>query len=623
MPSLIRYRYFTIGVLLLGLSLKSQQTPYLERVITLHASNRTLPEVFKTISEQSAVVFSYSQAFNDKQKITFNCYKKPLRLVLNELLKETGCTYKTKDKFIILKCDHKPVAPPSVITGYIYNAEDSSVISNASIYIKQTRHSAQSNDYGFFSLSFSNKLPSISVSFAKEHYKDSTLVIYNQSKQEVLLYLYPRSAKKDTVIMVETPPSSIIKDSAMVIKKDSVIPSKKFFSSFWQPDKTFNTNLRNISDTLFSSFAVSLVPYVSTNRLLSINTVNKFSFNILAGYSKGISAFELGGLLNIDNGNVGYGQIAGLGNVVSGTSSGAQVAGIFNYNHLNTTGAQVAGILNLDKARLKGAQVGGIGNSVSDSVIGLQLAGVFNISKGPVKGAQIAGTYNKTASIDGIQLSGICNMTDTIKGLQLTGLINIARQNNGIQFAGLLNYTKNLKGVQFSLINIADTSSGVSIGLFNYVKKGYHKLEIGTDELLFGTLSFGTGTERLYTIFIGGINYSKPSLITYGFGLGTGFTIKRKLGLCFNITAQQIQSTARSTFEANTLGKAFIGLEYKFRPKFRVTLGPTFNIFSTNLTDNPNSLVYSKLPSNRIYEQAPADSGLKLWLGGKIALKFF
>ena len=622
MPSVIRYSCFIIGVLLAGLSLKAQQTPYLERVVTMHVNNRSLPEVFKTISEQAVVVFSYSQTFNDKQKVTFNCYKKPLRLVLNELLKETGCTYKAKDKFIILKCDNKPVPPPSVISGYVYNAEDSSVISNASIYVKQTRHSAQSNDYGFFSLSFSNKLPNISVSFAKENYKDSTLVIYNQSKQEVVLYLYPRNVKKDTVIVVETP-SAPIKDSIIVIKKDTVIPPKSFFSRFWQPLKTFNTNLKNISDTLFSDASVSLVPYVSTNRLLSINTVNKFSLNILAGYSKGISVFELGGLLNIDNGNVRYGQIAGLGNIVSGTSSGAQVAGLFNYNHLNTTGAQVAGVLNLDKAKLKGVQVAGIANSVADSVNGVQLAGVFNRSKGPVTGAQIAGVYNKAPSIDGMQLSSICNVTDTVKGLQLTGLVNSSKQNNGVQFAGFLNYTKHLKGVQLSLINIADTSSGVSIGLFNYVKKGYHKLEIGTDELLFGTLSFGTGTERLYTIFLGGINYSKPSLITYGFGLGTGFTLKRKLGLCFNVTAQQIQSTARGTFEANTLGKAFIGLEYKFRPKFRITLGPTFNIFSTNLTDNPNSLVYSELPANRVYEQAPADSGLKLWLGGKIALKFF
>jgi hypothetical protein len=301
MPFVTRYSCFIICMMFAGFTMKAGQIPYLERTLSIHANGRTLSEVFKTISGQTSVVFSYSQAFNDKQKVTFNCSKKPLRLVLNELLKETGCTYKIKDKFIILKCDTKPLPPPSVITGYIYNAEDSSVVTNASIYVKQTRHSAQTNEYGFFSLSYSNKLPSISVSFARENYYDSTLVIYNQNEQEVVLYLYPRYHKKtmDTIMETIAVPE---KDSLIVItKKDTVVlPQQRFFSRFWAPLKKFNTNLKNISDTLFSNFAVSLVPYLSTNRLLSINTVNKVSFNIVAGYSNGVEAFELGGILNID-----------------------------------------------------------------------------------------------------------------------------------------------------------------------------------------------------------------------------------------------------------------------------------------------------------------------------------
>lgn len=623
MSFLKRHSSLLIGLLVLGSPLKAQKVPYLERTVTIHANNRSLADLFRLISEQTAVVFSYSQTFNDKQKASLNCTKRPLRLVLNDLLKETGCGYKSKDKFIILKCDAKPLPPPSVITGYIYNAVDSSVVANASIYVKQTRHSAQSNDYGFFSLSYSNKLPSISVSFARENYYDSTIVIYNKQKQEVVLYLYPRYPRKDS--MVETLAVPEKKDSVMLVtKKDTVVvPQQRFFSDFWKPLKAFNTNLKNISDTLFSDFALSFVPYFSTNRLLSINTVNKVSFNILAGYSKGVQAFELGGLLNIDNGDVHYGQIAGIANIVSGNSEGAQVAGILNLNDQSTKGAQVAGIINVDKGDLKGVQVGGIGNTTSGNTRGMQLAGVFNTGGKRANGAQVAGICNASPFLEGIQIVGIVNVADTLDGFQLAGITNASGQMRGMQLAGIFNRAAYVDGVQLGLLNVADSSSGLSIGLFNYVKTGYHKIEIGTDELLFGNISFGTGTEKLYTIFTAGINYAKPTIVTYGYGLGTGFTIKNRLSFSAALIGQQMQHTEDGLFRANLLGRAYAGLEYRIHPKFRIGLGPTFSIYTPNTTDNYNSDLLNDLPSSYRLGESTASNNLRMWIGGKISFKFF
>ncbi len=622
MSFLKRHKGLLIGLLLLGSALKAQKVPYLERTVSIHVTNRSLADVFQLISEQTAVVFSYSQSFNDQQKTSLNCTKRPLRLVLNELLKETGCTYKTRDKFVILKCDAKPLPPPSVITGYIYNAEDSSVVANASIYVKQTRHSAQSNDYGFFSLSYSNKLPSISVSFARENYYDSTLVIYNKQKQEVVLYLYPRYRQKDSVVETLAIPEK--KDSIIVVtKKDTVVvPQKRFFSDFWKPLKTFNTNLKNISDTLFSDVAVSFVPYISTNRLLSINTVNKVSFNILAGYSKGVRGFEMAGLLNIDNGDVRYGQMAGLANIVSGNSEGAQIAGILNFNDRNTQGAQVAGIINVDKGNMIGAQIGGIGNATSGNITGVQLAGIFNASGKKAEGAQVAGICNASPSVKGIQIAGIVNVTDTLDGFQLAGITNAAGHMHGMQLAGVLNRAAYVDGVQLGLINIADSSSGLSIGLFNFVKNGYHKLEVNTDELLFAHISFGTGIEQLYTIFTAGINYANPTIVTYGYGLGTGFTIKKNLGFSATVIAQQMQHSEDGIFRANLLSRAYAGLEYTFHPKFRIGLGPTFNLYTPNTADNNHSDLLNDIPSYRVAESTAPDK-LRIWIGGKLSLKFF
>jgi hypothetical protein len=213
-------------------------------------------------------------------------------------------------------------------------------------------------------------------------------------------------------------------------------------------------------------------------------------------------------------------------------------------------------------------------------------------------------------------------MTDTLKGVQVSGLINLSGQMHGVQLASVFNRAAYVNGVQFGLFNVADSSSGVSVGLFNYVRKGYHKLEINTDELLFGNISFGTGTQKLYTIFTAGINYAQPTLVTYGYGLGTGFTIKKNLGFSATVVAQQIQHTEDGLFRSNLLGKAYVGLEYKCHPKFRIGLGPTLNIYTPNTSEVANSDLLNDIPAYRLAESTAPDN-LRIWLGGKLSFKFF
>jgi hypothetical protein len=396
---------------------------------------------------------------------------------------------------------------------------------------------------------------------------------------EVLMQLHPNDQQKDTLVKTPVIPE----------KKDTTVVSQVCFS---------NTFWRHVS--------ISLVPYICSNRLFSVNTANDVSFNVIAGYSIGVRAFELGSMLNIDNGDVRYVQIAGMANVVTGHSKGAQVAGVLNLNGKSVQGVQIAGI----------------GNVSSKATTGVQLSGIFNASGRKVKGAQLSGICNTTPSLKGVQASGVVNVADTLKGVQLAGVANISGQMHGVQVSGVLNQAANVTGVQVGLVNLADSSSGVSIGLFNYVKTGYHKLEISTDELLFGNVSFGTGTEKLHTIFTAGINYAKPSIIAYGCGLGTGFTIRNRLSFSASVIAQQMRHTKDGFFRANVMGRAYIGLEYKLHPKFRIGLGPTFNLYSPNTIDNYNSDLLTGVPSYRLGESTAAND-LRMWVGGKLSLKFF
>lgn len=635
MPSRVKYLClisYTLFVCLAGSHLKAQSIPYLERTVTLKAYGQPLNEVFKIISNQTQVVFSYTQPFDDKRKISLICQKKPLRLVLNELLKISECTYKTKDKYIIIKCEGKPVSPPAVVTGYIYNGSDSTVIPQASIYVKQTKHSTVSNNYGFFSLSYSNKLPNITVSFAKEDYKDTSFVIYNQNKQEMLIYLFPKSREQKT----ESPAVDTISSISPVIANDSVlIPAtdttkpfskKDFISELLERSKKIRYNLRNISDTLFSQFTISFTPYVSTNRLLAVNTVNKFALNIIGGYSLGTEALEIGGVFNIDKGDVRGTQVAGVFNMVGDSVQGVQLGGAFNVTGKQMSGYQAAGIMNLNIGHMKG----------------VQMAGVNNINLGQVEGVSIAGTGNISDTLQGAALAGIFNVSGySKKSFELSGLFNNAYSGkNNYQVSSIFNRTKKgetnsqlsvfynrahtLRGVQLGFVNYADSvGAGTPIGFLCIVKKGYHKIELATDELRFGTLAFYTGARRFYNIFLGGLNYQKTFLWTFGYGVGSDIVLKNKWGMTFNLTTQPIFTTAEPEMEFNLLNKFVVGVSYQLLPKIRIDLGPTCNLFLTDTTSKVSISNFHALPAFQIYDPGVDGAYIRTFVGLKLAIKFF
>jgi hypothetical protein len=599
------FRYTLLGCfILIFSSAKAQRTPYLERLVTIAANKQTLADIFKTISVQTEVVFSYSQGFNDKQLMSYVCKNKPLRLVLNSLLQPSNCSYKVKEKYIIITCNK--AAPASLIkmNGYIYNALDSLVIPNASVYIKQNKQSAITNNFGYFEMEFSNKTTRFFLSVAKEGYRDTTLLVSSSSKQEFSIYLNAKTAPK--ALVTHMPDTLVSKQDSLV--SDSIVPkaevTSEVASSFWTRIKSKDINFRNISDTLFTNFSISALPNIGTNRLLSINTVNKYSFNVLAGYSKGVDVFELGGLVNIDNGDVKYGQVAGLVNLVSGNVTGFQLGGIANLNSKQTNGLQIGGIVNVNKAM----------------VLGMQLGGICNYTQG-VKGVQLAGIYNQTNSIMGMQLGGIYNHAQKAQGLQLAGIVNTADTVNGVQFSGILNKAGYVKGMQFSLLNVADTFAGMPFGFFSYVKKGYHTLELASDEMRFASISFGTGVNALHNIFILGINYSKPQLLTYGYGLGSDFALQKKWNVSIELTGQQFQNTSYALSLDNLSGKVFVGIAYKIKPKLKLGFGPTYNVFSSNTGETNSGAIFENIPPYYFYNQDSGDRNTKMWIGAKLYLK--
>jgi hypothetical protein len=579
----------------------AQQKSILDKTVSLQIVNKPFSEIFKSISNQTGAVFSYGQSFNASQIASINCNKKPLKFVLNELLLSSSCSYKTKAQYIIVKCHKNTTIVATKINGYIYNAEDSAAIAGASVYIKQNKVAAITNKQGGFTLSHTGKLPALTINFAKENYKDTSLVLMNVAKNELIIYLYP---KKKLPKIIEIEPIQAALDTSDIQPIPSLMLFQKVDGLFWKRLKKFNQNLNNISDTLFTNFSFSLVPKISTNSLLAFNTVNKAALNLLIGYSKGIEIIEIGGILNIDNGNVQFAQIAGVGNIVAGTSTGFQAAGVFNINQGNTTGAQFAGVL----------------NHVNGNNLGLQAAGLYNASN-EVNGAQIAGLLNTTHQIKGAQIAGFLNTSSKIHGAQIAGFINIAKEVEGVQIAGFINITQKLKGAQIGIFNFADSASGIPIGLLSFVKHGYHKFEIAIDETQFLNIGYGTGVEHFYNLPFVGYNLKNTNLITVGYGLGSSFKLNKYFRIALQASSQQIHDVRSQKIYLNQINKFFLGPEFRLNKKIALVAGPTYNLNIAQSNDPYYNISYQKIIPTSNTLKIENNLVMSNWLGFKVALK--
>lgn len=617
-----------------------QQTPYLEKTVSVRQSTLSYAELFKQLSAQTGVIFSYTN-FDDSRKITVYYNRKPLRVVLNETLNEGNCTYKMKGKYVILTCKPVPkkVAESNevIVNGYIYSAEDSTLMPQTSVYLKQYRQSAITNEYGYFSLSFPKSSDVLSISVAKENFEDTTVVILSKKRNTLVIYLQPKAPPVkitvDNEVVIDHQPKV---DTVPLVKADTV-PEQPF--SFWERFKNRQSNLRNISDTFFTNYSFSFVPPISTNHLLAVNTVNRYSFNILAGFSHGVDVMEIGGIVNLDYGNVQYVQLAGIANVVSGNVKGFQSAGILNTVGGTSDGVQLAGIVNLNGGDVFKVQGAGIGNVVLGNVHGVQAAGIYNFNWKHTEGVQLAGIANYTRSFSGVQtagiintvwkksngfqVAGIINAADSITGGQVAGITNVAIYVKGIQLAGIINVAKRVDGTQVGFINVADTVSGVPIGFLSFVRKGYHKIELSTDENLLNTVSFRTGVNRFHNIFTASTQLTPNNRIwSTGYGVGTTFKLSNRLNLDIDLTGQQLQVAGNNSYDYNLLSKFYVGVEWQFARKVSLAAGPALNWLNSDVEGSDFQLIEERLTVPSFYRHEGNSFVNQLWVGGKVAIRF-
>jgi hypothetical protein len=544
---------------------------FLQKPVTLSIANKRLAEVLKAIGKQGGFYFSYNSKVIPGDKIvSITVVQQTVKETLDRLLGGT-CTYKETAGHIILQ---QAGEKWYTLSGYVLDATTGMAITDASVYERHQLVAALTDQEGYFRIRLLDKFPVASITISKEWYLDTSIVF---------------AAGTDQVCRLPVSPIHNIQ------MNDVVITQKNKVADSWLARLFLSSNLRaqgrNISGYIASRpVQASFIPGLGTHGKLSGQVVNKFSLNVLGGYTAGAKGAEIGGIFNIDREHVEGVQVAGVCNIVGGKTSGVQVAGVYNSALDSVEGVQVAGVINNVAGTATGVVVAGVYNQVRDDMNGTQVSGVVNISNG---------------AVTGIQAAGIANYT---KG-KLTG----------IQFAGIFNYVRTFHGMQIGLVNVSDSADGYMLGLVNWAKNGYHKVAVYSNEITHVNVSVKTGNANLYTVFTGGLDIV-PGKAAYAFGIGAGRDTRLGKRWMLN-TEFSMQHVFLGTWDhPQFIYRLGPSIRYRFGRLLSIYFGPSLSMYEARPVTQVEGYKSEVMTGDPLFK---VNDNLKVWHGFQVGLELF
>lgn len=153
-----------IGTLLLILFPASPlNAQLLDKLISIHIKNQPLSTALTGISDEGNINFSYNPQNIPRDKtVSISCSNKPLREVLDIILKPLGITYFELENQVVLRMpapgprprQDEAARPPRhfTISGFIREKSSGEVLIGANVFARGTNFGTSSNAYGFYSL---------------------------------------------------------------------------------------------------------------------------------------------------------------------------------------------------------------------------------------------------------------------------------------------------------------------------------------------------------------------------------------------------------------------------------------------------------------------------------------
>ncbi len=568
--------------------------------VTLQAQKKPVAEVLKMMEKQAGFYFSYSSDMvSSDSLVSVSCKNKPVSEVLESLFGKHYQYIESNDHLII-----QPALSYQYwyVSGMVVDKATGEPVSYATVYERQQLISTMTDDRGRFRLQLKERKSNATISISKVSYADTLILLSSEQPQELKVSIEQIHYTLDSVVI-----SGVEKNWLGGL----MLSSKQTMNSL---------NL----DGFFAKqpFQFSLTPGLGSHGRMGAQVINKFSLNLLGGYTAGVNGFELGTLFNIVKQDMKYVEIAGLFNIVGGSASGVQVAGLYNSVLDSVSGIQVAGLSNIVARDMKGIQVAGLYNHAFHSK-GVQIAGIGSINIKGGKGVAVGGIFNSTQNMSGVQIAGIANVNvKKTNGLQIAGIVNVsAREMNGLQLSGFVNLAKKMKGVQVGLVNIADTSEGYSVGLFNFILRGYHKLSISSNEWQHVTLAYKSGNRRLYSIITFGMHFDfKQQAYSFGYGLGSDIPLEKKARFYFNPELIHQYVYSGNDEQQNLLNRIQLNIKYKVGRSCYLYAGPAFSILYAKQKNTPENYKSDFING---YPSISFGPEVKGWIGWTVGLDLF
>lgn len=378
---------FCLLILLLWLlpgRLLAQQNLLSQRISVI-IENERLVDALNILASKSGIQFSYnSDILNPDQKVSINSNNRRLDRLLYDIL-GPAFQFKSRGAYVIILRDikyssNKKIPKYFTVQGTIRNWHSGLFLDRVSVYDMSGMQSTLSNSAGFFMIRGKLRTTSIALRFARAEYNDTVVFLEPGMDMKLDIRLRPKNLPVGLLNSIAAREIST-SDSATPLFTERFIPEILLINS------------RNVVIQEKRIAQLSLIPTIGTNLKMSGSVVNHLSFNILGGYSNGVSGFEAAGVFNLTRNYVKGFQLAGIANIGADTVNGVQAAGVFNFCRKQLNGLQFSFVANIAKGNCHGVQFAGLMNyaptpgfqfgiiNIADTNNGLPL-GVFNIIKG-------------------------------------------------------------------------------------------------------------------------------------------------------------------------------------------------------------------------------------------------
>ena len=607
-----KIRYFLLILMLALVAQNSSSQVDLHRKISINVQNLFVPQTLHVIEQGYDFFFAYNpRQIPAYDRVTMNERNIALKKALDKIL-SNRFAYTTIGNHVILRL--KGINTESedfIILGVVRNS-DGLPLDSAVVYAVKENKAAITNDDGAFHLRL--KEPTQYIHISCPNYIDTLLIAETLNTEKIInLYRKVPSTTLSPSEIQELNVSSSQKQFEKLSLVRNLVPQSALYLN-----RLVNT-IRSIP------IQVSFLPGMGSQQLTKGLNVNSFSLNILAGYSKGISGFEIGSLANIIGGDVKGGQVAGIANIVNGQINGLQLAGVFNYTFNHVSGVQISGVGNISNNNVEGLQLAGVSNNNKGTINGAQISGVLNTNLRKMTGLQLAGVANiQIDKIIGCQLSGVYGIASDVKGVQFSGIMSHTTHDvSGVQISSLLNKARKLNGLQIGIVNIADSiENGVQVGLFNIVKNGYRAFEFTKDETYYCNFMYKTGGKRLYSILDAGIMKDNVGV---GYGMGYIQPIYKRLSINMDAIYSALLATNTSDTYQGKIMDFRLGINYRIQKYLTLTGGLSFNQYDPD-KENERSGSAGKISftgnSSNTISQAFQNNKKAMWLGWFFGVRF-